>query len=119
MRLYVDTLQKANVSQAQMTFYMEAIANDATALIPMFQNGGKAISEMADMSEKLGLILDQKTIRAAQELETTGWLVNSLNAGAKNPDCCGINANDQRPNRRVHYVRCKRNRCYSRIPNIG
>ncbi|WP_167309797.1 hypothetical protein [Klebsiella pneumoniae] len=43
---------------------MEAIANDATALIPMFQNGGKAISEMADMSEKLGLILDQKTIRA-------------------------------------------------------
>ncbi|HCF8268906.1 TPA: phage tail tape measure protein [Klebsiella pneumoniae] len=90
MRLYVDTLQKANVSQAQMTFYMEAIANDATALIPMFQNGGKAISEMADMSEKLGLILDQKTIRAAQELETTGWLVNSSMQGLRTQIAAGL-----------------------------
>ena len=90
MQLYVDTLQKANVSQAQMTFYMEAIANDATALIPMFQNGGKAISEMADISEKLGLILDQKTIRAAQELETTGWLVNSSMQGLRTQIAAGL-----------------------------
>lgn len=90
MQLYVDTLQKANVSQAQMTFYMEAIANDATALIPMFQNGGKAISEMADISEKLGLILDQKTIRAAQELETTGWLVNSSLQGLRTQIAAGL-----------------------------
>lgn len=90
MQLYVDTLQKANVSQAQMTFYMEAIANDATALIPMFQNGGKVISEMADISEKLGLILDQKTIRAAQELETTGWLVNSSMQGLRTQIAAGL-----------------------------
>ncbi|HBT6774432.1 TPA: tail tape measure protein, partial [Klebsiella pneumoniae] len=90
MQLYVDTLQKANVSQAQMTFYMEAIANDATALIPMFQNGGKAISEMADISEKLGLILDQKTIRAAQEVETTGWLVNSSMQGLRTQIAAGL-----------------------------
>lgn len=90
MQLYVDTLQKANVSQAQMTFYMEAIANDATALIPMFQNGGKAISEMADISERLGLILDQKTIRAAQELETTGWLVNSSMQGLRTQIAAGL-----------------------------
>ncbi|WP_406818212.1 hypothetical protein [Klebsiella pneumoniae] len=90
MQLYVDTLQKANVSQAQMTFYMEAIANDATALIPMFQNGGKAISEMADISEKLGLILDQKTIRAAQELETIGWLASSAMQGLRTQIAAGL-----------------------------
>ncbi|MGI4653494.1 hypothetical protein ACR2XU_08275 [Klebsiella pneumoniae] len=90
MQLYVDTLQKANVSQAQMTFYMEAIANDATALISMFQNGGKAISEMADISEKLGLILDQKTIRAAQELETIGWLASSAMQGLRTQIAAGL-----------------------------
>ncbi|CAM4349208.1 phage tail tape measure protein [Pluralibacter gergoviae] len=90
MQLYVDTLQKANVSQAQMTFYMEAIANDATALIPMFQNGGKAIGEMSAMAEKLGLILDEKTIRSAQELETVGWLASSAMQGLKTQIAAGL-----------------------------
>ncbi|MER3772660.1 hypothetical protein J8751_27530, partial [Klebsiella pneumoniae] len=56
----------------------------------MFQNGGKAISEMADISEKLGLILDQKTIRAAQEVETTGWLVNSSMQGLRTQIAAGL-----------------------------
>lgn len=90
MQLYVSSLEKANVSQAQMTFYMEAIANDATALVPMFQNGGKAAGELADMAQKLGLILDQKTIKAAQELEATGWLASSALQGMKNQIAAGL-----------------------------
>jgi len=34
LQLYVDSLEKANLSQSQMTFFMEAIASDATALLP-------------------------------------------------------------------------------------
>ncbi|MGE5988670.1 hypothetical protein ACQJ21_21090 [Klebsiella michiganensis] len=90
MQLYVDTLQKANVSQAQLTFYMEAIANDATALIPMFQNGGKAIGEMSAMAEKLGIILDEKTIKSAQELETVGWLASSAMDGLRTQIAAGL-----------------------------
>ena len=37
LQLYVSSLEKANISQNEMTFYMEAIASDATALIPLLE----------------------------------------------------------------------------------
>ena len=43
---YVNALQEANVSQADMTFYMEAIASDSTALVRAFENNSAAIKEM-------------------------------------------------------------------------
>lgn len=48
LQLYYDSLVKAGASQADMTFYMEAIASDATALIPLLQNGGKAFRELGE-----------------------------------------------------------------------
>lgn len=59
LALYVTALQEANVSQQEMTFYMEALANDATALVPAFQNGGQAIKDMADKAKALGVSFDQ------------------------------------------------------------
>ena len=35
LQLYVSSLQKANVSQNDMTFYLEAIASDASYLLPL------------------------------------------------------------------------------------
>lgn len=46
LQLYYNSLKKAGVSQAEMTFYLEAIANDATALIPLLQDNGKAFDEL-------------------------------------------------------------------------
>lgn len=43
---YYQTLQKANVSQAEMTFYMEAIANDATLLAPLLDNNGQKLKRV-------------------------------------------------------------------------
>ena len=40
LQLYYEGLEKANLSQNDMTFYMEAVASDATALIPLLANGG-------------------------------------------------------------------------------
>ncbi|MBX7496759.1 hypothetical protein K3172_12910 [Qipengyuania sp. 6B39] len=45
LQLYYDSLVKANVSSDEMRFYMEAIASDATNLIPLLENGGKAFDE--------------------------------------------------------------------------
>lgn len=69
LALYVSSLEKANVSQQEMTFYMEALANDATALVPAFRNGGLAIEEMRKKADELGLAMDEgliKTARGAQ-----------------------------------------------------
>jgi hypothetical protein len=57
LQLYADSLEKANVSQADMTFYMEAIASDATALIPLLKNGGKGFDDAASKAERMGIVL--------------------------------------------------------------
>lgn len=64
---YVNALERANVTQSEMTFYMEAIANDSTALAAAFQNNGAAIDEMRKRAEKLGFVLDEELIANAQE----------------------------------------------------
>jgi len=69
LQLYITSLEKANLSQAEMTFYMEAIASDSSALIPLFQNGGQALNEMAEQARQLGIILDQETIEQAQRFD--------------------------------------------------
>lgn len=68
--LYVDTLEKAGANQQEMTFFMEAIANDATALIPLLRSGGKEMGRFGDEAERLGLVLSDDAIRAAQQFST-------------------------------------------------
>lgn len=46
LQLYVDSLEKANLSQSDMTFYMEAIASDATALLPLLKQSGKEFEKI-------------------------------------------------------------------------
>lgn len=57
LQLYVSSLEKANLSQSEMTFYMEAIASDSTALLPLLRNGGALMSEYADQVDRLGIAL--------------------------------------------------------------
>lgn len=67
LQLFVDSLEKANLAQEDMTFYMEAMASDSTALIPLLRNGGEAMAAQADEAERLGLILsDIDTERLSQ-----------------------------------------------------
>ncbi|WP_436462745.1 phage tail protein [Acinetobacter seifertii] len=64
---YYQTLQKANVSQAEMTFYMEAIANDATELAPLLDNNGQKLKEYARQAHDLGVIMSEDAIAATKE----------------------------------------------------
>jgi len=60
--LYVSSLEKAGVNHAQMTTYMEAIADDATLLLPLLRNNGQAMQEMGKKAEEAGAIMGGKAL---------------------------------------------------------
>ena len=64
---YVKALQDANVSQAEMTFYMEALASDATLLQRAFSDNGAAMQGMIDKARELGIILNQDMVERGRE----------------------------------------------------
>lgn len=68
LQLYVSSLEKANVSHKELVFYMEALASDASALVPLLANGGAEMGRLADHAEDLGIILDEKSIRGTERL---------------------------------------------------
>ena len=78
---YINALEEANLSQSEMTFYMEAIASDSTALIGAFQNNGAAIDVMRGKAESLGLVLEddviEKSKAAKQELALMSAVVST------------------------------------------
>jgi hypothetical protein len=63
---YIKALRDANVSQADMTFYMEAIASDATLLVPAFDNNSAAINEMDAKLKSLGITMTNETVEKAR-----------------------------------------------------
>lgn len=83
LQLYVTSLQKANVSQKEMTFFLEAIANDATSLIPLLKDNGKAWQELGDQAQAAGIILDTQTIAAAKEFSNELTVVGQYIESAK------------------------------------
>lgn len=66
--LYFSSLEKANLSQSEMTFYMEAIASDASALIPLLRNNSAGMRQWGDAAEAAGAIIDGKTSKATSRL---------------------------------------------------
>lgn len=69
LQLYVSSLEKANVNQAEMTFYMEALASDATALVPLLRDGGAAMRAQAEEAEALGLVLSDVDIAILKQTD--------------------------------------------------
>jgi hypothetical protein len=68
LQLYVDSLEKAGLSQQEMTFFLEAMASDTTALIPLLQNGGAAMNGLADRAERLGVVLSEDQTSAIKQM---------------------------------------------------
>lgn len=69
LQLYVNSLQKANLSQAEMTFYMEAIASDSALLLPLLKDNGAAMNEAAKEAEALGLILSSSDVTLLEQTD--------------------------------------------------
>ena len=84
LQLFASSLEKAGLSQAEMTQQMESLANDATMLLPLLRDNGAGFAVLGDAAEKAGAIMDQKTITATQNLAAAGWLAQQSMAGIKN-----------------------------------
>lgn len=67
LQAYVGALQQANVSQNEMTFYLEAIASDASALLPILQDNGSEMNRLAQEARDAGIIIDESLIAAAEK----------------------------------------------------
>lgn len=71
LQKYVNALQAANVSQNEMTFYMEALASDATALVPLLADGGSAMATLGKEAENAGAVLSEMDISKLDQMKTT------------------------------------------------
>lgn len=69
LQLYVSSLEKANLSSAQMTFYLEAIASDSARLLPLLRNNGEGFARAADEADRLGAVIGQDLIQKSLEFE--------------------------------------------------
>ncbi|MDD2013194.1 tail tape measure protein [Pseudomonas putida] len=81
--LYVSSLEKAKVSQSEMTFYLEAIASDATALLPLLRNNSQGFKEYGDAAEAAGAVMDEKTIWAAKQFGSELTVISQYANSAK------------------------------------
>ncbi|WP_448176620.1 phage tail tape measure protein [Pseudomonas putida] len=84
LQLFASSLQKAGLSQAELTQQMEALANDATLLLPLLRDNGAGFAVLGEAAEKAGAIMDESTIRATQDLAAAGWLAEQSMSGIKN-----------------------------------
>ena len=84
LQLYVDGLEKANLSQAEMTFYMEAIASDATLLLPLLKNGGAGFNAMAQEAVESGSIISEAGAASAAAMNKSFASLGLWITGIKN-----------------------------------
>lgn len=68
LQLYVKSLEDAGASQQDMTFYLEAIASDSTALLPLLRDNGKLLSDLGDEAERTGNVISDLEIISLGEI---------------------------------------------------
>ncbi|WP_338796126.1 phage tail protein [Stenotrophomonas maltophilia] len=66
--LYFKSLERANLSQSELTFYMEAIASDSSMLIPLLRNNSAGFRQWGEAADAAGAIIDSKTTKATNRL---------------------------------------------------
>ncbi|WP_312681063.1 hypothetical protein [Stenotrophomonas chelatiphaga] len=69
LQKYYKALEDAGASQADMVFYMEAIASDSAMLAPLLANNGEGFRKWGAEAERVGAILDGPTIAAMKEVK--------------------------------------------------
>ncbi|MCT7656167.1 hypothetical protein MBH78_19125 [Oceanimonas sp. NS1] len=90
LQLYYNSLEKANVGQQRLTSYMEQVADDATALIPLLQNNGEKFQTMGDEAERLGLVLSDLELDQLKEASAAIDAMQAAMQGATNQLVVGM-----------------------------
>jgi hypothetical protein len=68
LQLYVQSLEKANLPQSEMLFFLEALAGDASRLLPLLRNGGAELRRYGDEAQRLGSIMSEDVITQSRQL---------------------------------------------------
>lgn len=63
---YIKALEDANLSQADMTFYLEAIASDGTLLQKVFANNGAELDRLSTKIRDAGGVMDREMVDKAK-----------------------------------------------------
>lgn len=66
LQAYYNALEKANLSQQDMTFYLESVASDSTLLIPLLKNNGEGFKKMAAEADELNAVLSSLDIASIE-----------------------------------------------------
>ena len=69
LQLYASTLEKAGANQQDFTFFMEAMASDATALVPLLRNNASGFKEIGKQARDAGAIMSNETVAGAAALD--------------------------------------------------
>ena len=84
LQLYVSSLERAGVNSQEMTFYLEAMASDATRLIPLLANGGAEMGRLGEQAQRLGAVLDTDAIAAMRRSELALVSMGQVFTGIRN-----------------------------------
>lgn len=84
LQLYVKSLEDAGLSQKDMTFYMEAIASDATNLLPLLRDNGKELKVLGDEAERTGNVFSDMDFRQLEAIRTGMDELSGAATGMKN-----------------------------------
>lgn len=81
LQLYVSSLEKANISNQDMIFYMEAMASDATNLIPLLRNNGEEYGRLSKKADEFNAVISEQRLSklagAGKEFREIGVAITS------------------------------------------
>jgi len=84
LQLYVSSLEKAGISQEEMSFYMESMASDTTALIPLLRSGGAEMKTLGEEAERTGRVMSAEAVESAKLLAKNVQDLQDNMVGARN-----------------------------------
>lgn len=84
LQLYISSLEKANLSQSDMIFYLEAIASDSSLLLPLMRDNGKAMEAFGEQAKASGQIMSDDLIKNSVEFRRQMEQVTGILKGFAN-----------------------------------
>ena len=69
LQLYVSSLEKANLTQSQMTFYLEAMSSDLTMMLPLLRDNGREMDRLGRAARDAGTIISNEAVEGAADLQ--------------------------------------------------
>lgn len=68
LQVYVDKLEEAGVNQKEMSFYLESMGSDLTAIAPLLVDGGQLWKDYQQAMEEAGVLTGEEAIQKSIEL---------------------------------------------------